>query len=131
MAARQRYVDEGRLLSSADLCARRGISRQALSKAIKEHRLFTVAGPSNTQLYPAFFATETRRLKLFERVSRVLGAMPGPSKWEFFMTPKLSLDGKKPLVLIDEAGNDAVATAVAMDRVLNAARGFKERVFGP
>lgn len=115
---RQRQRDEGLLLTSADFLAPLGISRQALSKAVKEQRMFYVEGPSNTQLYPAFFVTDKHQRRLLEKVSRALGDLPGPSKWQFFITPKLSLGGRSPVKAIQDGD---------LDRTLTAAAAFKGR----
>lgn len=118
LMSRQQHLSDGRLLTSSDICQRLAFSRQALSKAVKEFRIFSVDGPSNAQLYPAFFASEKPERRELEKVSRALGDMPGPSKWEFFITPKTSLGGRSPLVAIAEGD---------LQRVLAAAAGFKGR----
>lgn len=115
---RRRQRDEGLLMTSADFLAPLGISRQALSKAVREQRVFYVEGPSNTQLYPAFFVTDKRTRRLLEKVSRTLGDLPGPSKWQFFITPKSSLGGRSPVVAIQDGD---------VERVLAAAAAFKGR----
>lgn len=112
MAARQRHLDQGSLLTSADICQRLAITRQALSKAVKSQRFFSVDGPSNSQLYPAFFATSTDERRVLEAISQKLGDMPGPSKWDFFLTPKLSLGGRSPISAL-QAGDLPLVSAAA------------------
>ncbi|MBJ7313718.1 hypothetical protein ACFOLJ_15235 [Rugamonas sp. CCM 8940] len=118
LLSRLKHLNDGLLLTSSDICQRLAFSRQALSKAVKEFRIFSVVGPSNAQLYPAFFASEKPERRELERVSQALGDMPGPSKWEFFITPKTSLGGRSPVVAIAEGD---------LQRVLAAASGFKGR----
>lgn len=118
MRSRQQHLDEGGLLTSADICQRLAITRQALSKAVKSHRIFFVDGPSNSQLYPAFFATTADERRLLEAISQRLGDLPGPSKWDFFLTPKLSLGGRTPISAL-ETGD--------LHRVLAAAEAFRGR----
>lgn len=113
---RQWQLDEGLLLTSANVLAPLGISRQALSKAVKEHRMFFVDGPSGTQLYPAFFVTDKQKRRILEKISRALGDLPGPSKWQFFVTPKLSLDGRSPVAALNDGDvdiNHLMAAALA------------------
>ncbi|RFP28715.1 helix-turn-helix domain-containing protein [Duganella sp. BJB476] len=116
--SRQVHLAEGRLLTSADLCERLGISRQALSKAVKEQRMFYVDGLSGSQLYPAFFATGKAERRKLEQVSQALGDLPGPSKWDFFISPKLSLNERSPVAALADGD---------LPKVLAAAGAFRGR----
>jgi hypothetical protein len=120
LAARVEQLAAGRLLRSADLCRARVVTRQAVSKAVSSRRLFWVEGPSGAQLYPTFFSKPAPLRRLFEKVSVQLGELPGDSKWQFFTTPKLSLDGQSPERLLERHG------ASALDAVLRAASAFLE-----
>lgn len=113
---RQWQLEEGLLLTSANFLAPLGISRQALSKAVKEHRMFFVDGPSGSQLYPAFFVTDKQKRRLLEKVARALGDLPGPSKWQFFITPKISLGGRSPVMAVNDGDIDRVMAAAAAFR---------------
>ena len=121
MARRQELHDKGLLLTSAQLCERLGISRQAVSKAVKDNRMFWVEGPSGAQWYPDFFATGQGLRRDIERVSVALADLPGAAKWQFFTTPKHSLDGQTPVAAL-EAGN--------VEQVVRSAAEFKERNLG-
>jgi hypothetical protein len=113
LARRQRLHENGELLTSAQICARLGISRQALSKAVRDRRMFWLDGASGAQWYPGFFADDAISRRDLERVSVALGELPGAVKWQFFTTPKHSLDGKTPVEAIREGKSDAVVrTAV-------------------
>ncbi|MES2264618.1 MAG: hypothetical protein V4724_39470 [Pseudomonadota bacterium] len=118
MADRQKNVQAGLLLTSREFCQRLQITRQAVSKAIKEFRLFSLDGPSGTLLYPAFFANPAANRRDLERVSQALGDLPGPSKWQFFTTPKASLRGRTPIEALANGETDSVLVAAA---------GFRER----
>lgn len=111
LADRARQVEKGFLLTSANLCERRQISRQALSKAVKDGRVFWLDGPSGVQLYPEFFARPKSDRVAFEKVSRALGNIPGASKWQFFTTPKRSLEGISPVEALDRGDTESVITA--------------------
>ncbi|MFM9433760.1 hypothetical protein ACFDR9_000804 [Janthinobacterium sp. CG_23.3] len=117
-AARAKHVADGSLLTPAEVWERLAISRQAVSKAVKENRMFSLDGPAGKQLYPAFFTDPKYDRREVERVSQALGDLPGPSKWQFFTTGKGSLGGRTPLVAL--ANGD-------LDGVLVAAAGFAER----
>ncbi|MFS0753893.1 hypothetical protein ABC383_04275 [Noviherbaspirillum sp. 1P10PC] len=106
-------VAAGRLLGSADMRERLGISRQALSAAVRAQRLFVLAGPSGDFLYPAFFADARYDRAVLERVSRALGSLPGGAKWEFFTTPRLSLGKRTPLQALAKGQVEEVLAAAA------------------
>lgn len=115
---RQRDIESGALLSSVEFCRRLQMSRQGLSKAVKSHRMFSLDGPSGTKVYPAFFADPKFDKEDLEKVSRALGEMPGPSKLEFFVTRKVSLNSLTPI--------EAIAKGL-VEEVLRSAAGFRER----
>ena len=117
-AARERDIAEGRLLPAAKIWEKLEITKQAVSKAVKENRMFTLDGPSGESLYPAFFTDGRYDRRALEKVSKALGCLPGPSKWQFFTTGKASLGGKTPL--------DALSSG-EIDAVLTTAAGFVER----
>lgn len=112
---------QGELLDSADLCTRLGITRQALSKAIRDKRLFRVDGTGGAHWYPAFFATSAGHRRDLEQVCVQLGDLPGDVKWSFFTTPKHSLGERTPLQAI-ERGDAAQA--------MRAAAEYRERNLG-
>jgi hypothetical protein len=106
-------IAAGRLLGSAQMRDRLGISRQALSAAVRAQRLFVLAGPSGDFLYPAFFADGRHDRAVLEKVSRALGSLPGGAKWEFFTTPRLSLGRKTPLQALAKGQVEEVLAAAA------------------
>lgn len=113
-------VQRGELLPSAVFAARMGWSHRVLGKAVAARRVFFVDSRGGQQrLYPAFYADasglERRHLEL---VTRVLGDLPGGSKWTFFATPKASLSGSTPLEALRRGELVAVKEAAA---------GFTER----
>ena len=119
MEIRVQHMNEGRLVKAPDLAALLGISKQAVSKAEREGRMFSVLGPSNVKLYPAFYADPHLNRAQLAQVTRALGEkIPGPSKWMFFTTFKTSLDVQTPI--------DALA-AGRFDDVMRAAVGEAER----
>ena len=65
--------------------------------------------------FPAFFVDPRYDVKKVEKISKVLGTLPGSSKLQFFLNGRQSLEGKTPLEALN-AGQDA--------QVLAAAEGF-------
>jgi fructose-specific phosphotransferase system component IIB len=117
-SARAKHIASKKLLPPSAFQEKLGISKQAISKAIKENRMFAVLGPSGENFYPAFFAEEKYDRRHLEKVCKALGTLPGGSKWQFFTTAKGSLDGRTPL--------EALAVG-EVDAVIIAADGFVER----
>lgn len=119
--SRADLLAEGKLLESAALCERLQVSRQAVSKAVAEHRLFSLDGDGGCKLYPAFYGDAALPRRDIEKVAQALGPLPGPVKWQFFTTPATSLQGKTPVEAISKG---------RIEDVLRAAAGFRERELG-
>lgn len=117
VAAMKKMVQEERLIGSTSFVERKNVSRQALSKALKAHRLFYVEVDGQRYI-PSFFLDARLESRQLEGVSKALGELPGPSKLQFFVTRKASLSGKTPI--------DALADGL-YSRVRTAAEGFAER----
>ena len=98
MASREfkRGLIKRQLLSSADLQAALNLTRQAVSAASRARRLFTV-DVEGQSYFPAFFADGKVDRATLENVSRILGELPGWTKWDFFTTAKGSLGDINPL----------------------------------
>lgn len=116
-AAMQAMVDRQDLVDPAAFVERRNVTRQALSKALKAHRVFYVE-VQGRRYFPRFFVDPTLERRQVEDVSKALGELPGASKLQFFTTGKGSLAGKTPL--------EALADG-QYSRVRAAAQGFAER----
>ena len=112
-----KLMQQGALVNATVFRDAMSWSRQALSKALNEHRVFYVSRGSK-RLYPTFFASTAYDTAQVQAVSRVLGGLPGESKMLFFTAPKLSLDQQSPLQLLAKG---------QVEPVLNAAHAFAER----
>lgn len=99
--ARADLVKQMKVIPAGALLLKLNCSRQALSKAVRAHRLFAV-DVGTDRLYPAFYADPDLDRRQLERVAQELGELPGWSKWQFFTTPKASLGGVTPLVALKE-----------------------------
>jgi hypothetical protein len=113
---RQALVSERKLLLATEVWRGLGITRQALSKALAAGRIFTVDVGAR-QYYPAFYVHGDFDRRALERVTRLLGSLPGWSKWQFFTTPKASLGKLTPLQALSRG---------KLDLVERAAKGFAE-----
>jgi hypothetical protein len=113
----QRLVREGTLIKAGELMEQLGWTRQALSKARKARRVFSVEIKGELY-YPAFFADPQYERRQLEAVSKALGDLPGTSRLQFMLTPKGSLGSLTPL--------EALAKGKVAD-VKIAAEGFVER----
>jgi hypothetical protein len=112
-----KLISDGALVDSTSFVERLKVSRQALSKALKTHRVFYV-DVAGQRFYPDFYLDTRLERRQLELVSRSLGELPGASKLQFFLTKKASLEGHTPL--------EALARG-QFSRVRAAAEGFAER----
>jgi hypothetical protein len=112
-----KMVTNGALVYSAAFVERLKVTRQALSKALKSHRVFYLE-VGGQRFYPDFYLDTRLERRQVELVSQSLGELPGASKLQFFVTKKASLEGQTPL--------EALARG-QFSRVRTAAQGFAER----
>lgn len=97
LGSNEEMIERGFLLDSQTFQNLMGwSSRQALSKAVKDSRVFYVTHKSE-RYFPAFYGDGAYERSHLEAVSKILGDLPGGSKLQFFVTPKRSLDGQTPL----------------------------------
>ncbi len=71
-------------------------SRQAVSKAAKNHRIFSLTHRAE-RYFPTFYADSAYDRRHLEAVTKALGDLPGGAKLQFFLTRKGSLGGETPL----------------------------------
>lgn len=117
MVSRRRDIDKGQLITSGELAERLQMTTQALRKAVQHRRMFTLIIASGRHMYPAFFADLRCNREHIEHICQALGDWPSASKWEFFTSPRMSLNGLTPI--------EALARG-EIDQVLRAATAFKE-----
>lgn len=110
-------VRGGALLPSAVFAERMAFTRQALSKALAAHRVFSVSHEGQPH-FPVFFADTRLDRRQVQRVCQRLGTLPGGAKLQFFMQAKASLGGHTPV--------DALRTGL-YEATLVAAEGFQQR----
>ncbi|MGJ9419809.1 hypothetical protein ACHAC9_18945 [Massilia sp. CMS3.1] len=121
MDRRSALFRAGELIDSSFLCERLGITHCSLRNAVREKRMFGIRGPGRAMWYPSFFVTSSLRRCELEQVSVALGDLAGDAKWQFFTTPKYSLDKDTPLAALERG---------KLIRVLLTAREYNERRFG-
>jgi hypothetical protein len=108
--AMEKLVKQGELLPPGPFAERIHFTRQALSKALKAGRVFFLEVKGD-RFFPAFFAEPRYERKQLEQVSRLMGELPGSAKWQFFVTPKGSLEGVTPLDALAKGQYSTVRTA--------------------
>lgn len=110
-------LSRGEFVRAAELADALGVTKQAISKALRDKRVFTLE-IDGVRYYPSFYLDGELERRQLESVTKALGDLPGASKLQFFSTPKHSLDGATPL--------EALAKG-KFEQVMKSARGFAER----
>lgn len=113
---RTKDIAAKKLLTSSAMSDKLGVTKQAITAAVRAHRMFVLTGPSGENFLPAFFADAKYDRKVLGKVSKVLGGMSGGSKWEFFTSPRLSLEGKSPLEALAKGNIESVLDVAAAFR---------------
>ncbi|WP_133062145.1 hypothetical protein [Paraburkholderia hospita] len=127
-----KHAAEGKLLELAQFHERSGLSRRAIHQQINSGSVFTVDGPEGVSYYPAFFADSKYDRAVVHRVARALKGLAGGSKWIFFTSPRLSLDGLSPLEVLGGATPKQLddgrvgGASVRLSAVLRAAAAYVE-----
>ncbi|MDP9995673.1 hypothetical protein J2W30_004559 [Variovorax boronicumulans] len=90
-------IKKGHLLDASTFQEAMGWkTRQAISKAVEDRRVFAIMHKS-ARYYPAFYADPRYDRTHLEAVAKQLADLPGGAKLQFFLTRKGSLGGKTPL----------------------------------
>ena len=108
--ARRELVKAGLLVTEVELCGHLGLEPTALQQKVEECCLFTLA-VGEDRFYPAFYGSSELAREDIERVSKVLGDLPGWAKWMFFMRKDLSLGGHSPLEILEQGDLEEVERA--------------------
>lgn len=77
-------IGTGQLITCGELQRRLQVNRQAVSRAVKELRLFAIRSPTGESFYPAFYTEATLDRRSLGQVSKALGALPALAKFDFF-----------------------------------------------
>lgn len=109
---RKELFERGLVMSSSKFTEALRFSRQALSKAVQERRVFALQ-VGNDNFYPAFYADPALERSKLYKVSKALGDCSGWEKWAFFTTRKLSLGKLTPLEALKKGRFADVARAAA------------------
>jgi len=112
-ARRTLDIAEGRLIAASRLAIQLGISEHAVDSARVACRMFCFETNQGGYVYPAFYADPAISRQDVEAVTLALGPAPASSKWQFFTTPKMSLDGRSPLQALREGHLQAVMRSAA------------------
>lgn len=112
----RKLVGEGVLMSRGAFQDERAITRQALSKAQQERRLFHVE-VDGEKYFPSFFVDSRYDRAKLEAVSKALGELPGATKLHFFLHKRGSLAGATPLEAITSGNYQKVLNAAEALRI--------------
>lgn len=113
---RTKDIASKKLLTSAEMSVRLGLTKQALTAAVRAQRMFVLAGASGENFFPAFFADAKYDRPVLEKISKTLGGLSGGSKWDFFTNPRMSLKGKSPLDALAKGDIELVVDVAAAVR---------------
>lgn len=95
-AERRRLVTDKLLLTSTELQSALKLTRQAVSAATRAGRFFTVDVEGRAH-YPAFLTDGGVDRNVLEAVAKLLGQLPGWTKYDFFVSSRGSLGGLSAL----------------------------------
>jgi len=112
----RKFVNEGILIGRGAFQDERTITRQALSKAQQERRLFHVE-VDGEKYFPSFFVDSRYDRAKLESVSKALGDLPGATKLHFFLHKRGSLAGATPLEAIARGDYQKVLSAAEALRI--------------
>ena len=108
-----RRIESRELLSIDEFCGAVGVTRDWLSDALTEGRLFAIAGPHGRSFFPAFYADAGIKRSDIEQVARVLSPRDPGSQYWFFTSVRTSLQAT-PLDALRAGRLDAVIRAAEM-----------------
>lgn len=112
----RKLVNEGVLIGRGTFQDERTITRQALSKAQQERRLFHVE-VDGEKYFPSFFVGGRYDRTKLESVSKAMGDLPGATKLHFFLHKRGSLGGATPLEAISSGEYQKVLNAAEALRI--------------
>jgi hypothetical protein len=84
------------LIDEAQFAALVGWSAARIDQALASNSIFSVS-VEGARYFPRFLADSSKSGRHLNAVCRLLGELSGPSKLQFFSTPKASLGGATPL----------------------------------
>jgi hypothetical protein len=108
-----RQIESKELLSADDFCAAVGVTRDWLSDALTDGRLFAITGPGGRSFYPAFYAEAGIERAAVERVTHVLSRLPPGSQYWFYSSIRTSLQAT-PLEALRAGRLNAVLKSAEM-----------------
>jgi hypothetical protein len=106
-------IESRELLGIDEFCETVGVTRDWLSDALTEGRLFAITGPHGRSFLPAFYADASIKRADIEQVARVLSQRDPGSQYWFFTSVRTSLQGT-PLDALRAGRLDAVIRAAEM-----------------
>lgn len=90
-------IARNELITEDEFMTRLGVSGGCIACALADLRLFYFLGPDEVKYFPAFYGDSSLDRNALEQVSAKLGHVPGPAKFQFFVTRSTQLRSKTPL----------------------------------
>lgn len=107
---RTEMVKSGQLVDADAFCTLLAIHPSELELGLKENRFFQIEVDGKYYL-PSFYFDPGLYRSQIERISKLLADLNGDVKWQFFNTPKLTLEGFTPLAALAQGRFQDVAFA--------------------
>lgn len=85
------------LITNGELATRLRVTAEWITSALADHRLFFFLNADDVKYFPSFYGDTTLDREALEQVSVMLGDVPAPAKYQFFLTKSTLLRSKTPL----------------------------------
>ncbi|WP_295751580.1 hypothetical protein [Undibacterium sp.] len=118
ITALKKHIENKVLVTSKELQDLLQVTPRFIDDAVRDNRLFEIAGPAGEKYYPAFYADVSLDRHSIEKVCEALYSLPPTSKFHFFTSKSTYLGIKTPLEALKEG---------RLANVLAAATGYAER----
>lgn len=107
---RTELVKSGQLVAQDAFCTLLAIHPSELELGLKENRFFQIEVDGKSY-FPSFYFDPSFHRSEIESISKLLAGLNGDVKWQFFNTPKLTLEGFTPLAALTQGRFPDVAFA--------------------
>lgn len=107
---RTELVKSGQLVAPDAFCTLLAMPPSELEFGLKENRFFQIEVDGKSY-FPSFYFDPGLYRSEIESISKLLAGLNGDVKWQFFNTPKLTLEGFTPLAALAQGRFQDVAFA--------------------
>ncbi len=107
---RTELVKSGQLVDADAFCTLLAMHPSELELGLNENRFFQIEVDGKSY-FPSFYFDPGFHRSEIESISKLLSGLDGGVKWQFFNTPKLTLEGSTPLAALAQGRFQDVAFA--------------------